>query len=56
MWIHEQFDIGRPKADLSEYQPLPEDTDPTDLPTMGSLWCLRKVMTFLIVFFALRVL
>jgi hypothetical protein len=32
MWMHERFDISRPKADLSEYQPLPEDTDPTDLP------------------------
>jgi hypothetical protein len=53
MWIHERFDIGRPKADLSEYQTLPEDTDPVDLPTMDSLWCFRKVMTFLIVFFAL---
>jgi hypothetical protein len=53
MWIHEWFDIGRPKADLSEYEPQLEDTDPTDLPTMGSLLCLRKVMTFLIVFFTL---
>jgi hypothetical protein len=53
MWIHERFYIGRPKADLSEYQTLPEDTDPVDLPTMGSLWCLRKVITSLIVFFAL---
>jgi hypothetical protein len=53
MWIHERFDIGRPKANQSEYEPLPEDTDPADLPTMGSLWCTRKVMTFLIVFFAL---
>jgi hypothetical protein len=53
MWIHEWFYIGRPKADLSEYQTLPEDTDPADLPTMGSLWCLRKVMTSLIIFFAL---
>jgi hypothetical protein len=38
MWIHERFDIGWPKADLSEYQTLPEDTDLADLPTMGSLW------------------
>jgi hypothetical protein len=53
MWIHEQLDIGRPKADLSEYQTLPEDTGPANLPTMGSLLCLRKVMTSLIVFFAL---
>jgi hypothetical protein len=56
MWIHKQFDISRSKVDLSEYQPLPEDTDPADLPTMGSLWFLRNVMTFLIVFFALCVL
>jgi hypothetical protein len=41
MWIHERFNIGRVKADLSEYQTLPKDTD---------LWCLRKVMTSLIVF------
>jgi hypothetical protein len=53
MWIHERFDIGQPKADLSEYQLLLDGTDPADLPTMGSLWCLRKVMTSLIVFFAL---
>jgi hypothetical protein len=53
MWIHERFDIGRVKADLSDYQTLPEDTDPMDLPTMGSLWCLRKVMTSFIVFFTL---
>jgi hypothetical protein len=56
MWIHERFDIGQPKADLWEYQPLPEDTDPADNPTMGSLRCLQKVMTFLIIFFTLRVL
>jgi hypothetical protein len=51
MWIHERFDISRPKADLLEYQPLPEDIDPADLPTMGHLWCLWKVKTFLIIFF-----
>jgi hypothetical protein len=45
MWIHEWFDISRSRADLSEYEPLAYDTDPADLPTMGSLWCLRKVMT-----------
>jgi hypothetical protein len=53
MWIHERFDIGRPRADLSEYRPLPDGTDPADLPTMGSQWCPRKVMTSLIIFFAL---
>jgi hypothetical protein len=45
MWIHERFDISQPKTDLSEYEAAADGTDPTDLPTMGSLWCLRKVMT-----------
>jgi hypothetical protein len=45
MWIHEWFHIGRPRADLSEYELLPDGTDLADLPTMGSLWCFRKVMT-----------
>jgi hypothetical protein len=49
MWIHERFDIGRPRVDLSEYEPLPDGTDPADLPTMCSLWYLRKVMTSLYV-------
>jgi hypothetical protein len=44
MWIHEWFDIGRPRTDLSEYKPPTDGTDLADLPTMGSLWCLRKVM------------
>jgi hypothetical protein len=45
MWIHEWFDIGRPRMDLSEYEAAADGTDPADLPTMCSLWCLRKVMT-----------
>jgi hypothetical protein len=53
MRIHKRFDIGQPKVDLLEYQTLPEDTDPADLPTMSSLWCLWKVITSLIIFFAL---
>jgi hypothetical protein len=49
MWIHELFDIGRPRTDLSKYELAADGTDPADLPTMGSLWCLRKVMTSLYV-------
>jgi hypothetical protein len=49
MWIHERFNIGRPRTDLSEYKPAADRTNPADLPTMGSLWCLRKVMTSLYV-------
>jgi hypothetical protein len=45
MWIYERFDIGRPRTDLSEYETAPDGTDPAGLPTMGYLWCLRKVMT-----------
>jgi hypothetical protein len=47
MWIHERFDIGRPRTDLSEYESAADGTDPADLRTMGSLWRLRKVMTSL---------
>jgi hypothetical protein len=47
MWIHERFDIGRPRADLLGVQAAARRHRPADLPTMGSLWCLRKVMTSL---------
>jgi hypothetical protein len=50
MWIHKRFDIGWPRTDLSEYESAVDGTNPADLPTMGSLWCLRKVMTSLYVF------
>jgi hypothetical protein len=49
MWIHERFDISGPRTDLSEYEAAVDGTDPADLPTMGSLWYLRKVMTSLYV-------
>jgi hypothetical protein len=49
MWIHERFDIGRLRTDLSKYEAAADGTDPADLPTVGSLWCLRKVMTSLYV-------
>jgi hypothetical protein len=32
---------------LYAYEPLPESHDPRDRFTMGSLWCLRKVITYL---------
>jgi hypothetical protein len=49
MWIHERFDIGQPRTNLSEYEQAADSTDPADLPTMGSLWCIRKIMTSLYV-------
>jgi hypothetical protein len=49
MWFHERFDIGRPRTNLSEYELAADSTDLADLPTMGSMWCLRKVMTSLYV-------
>jgi hypothetical protein len=33
MRIHERFDIGRPRTDLSEYEPAVDGIDPADLPT-----------------------
>jgi hypothetical protein len=32
MWIHERFDISRPRMDLSEYEAATDGTDPADLP------------------------
>jgi hypothetical protein len=45
--VRHQSAQGRPLGVLAAAR------DPADHPTMGSLWCLRKVLTFLIVFFAL---
>jgi hypothetical protein len=28
MWIHEPFDVGRPRTDLSEYEVPTDGTDP----------------------------
>jgi hypothetical protein len=47
LWCHERFAIGRPVVPLYVYKPLPEGHDPRDCFTMGSLWCLRKVITYL---------
>jgi hypothetical protein len=32
MWIHEWFDIGRPRTNLSEYEAAADGNDPADLP------------------------
>jgi hypothetical protein len=47
LWCHERFVIGWPVVALYAYDPLPEGHDPRDHFTMGSLWCLRKVITYL---------
>jgi hypothetical protein len=49
MWIRERFNISWPRTDLSEYEAAANGTDPANLPTIGSLRCLRKVMTSLYV-------
>jgi hypothetical protein len=38
MWVHKRFDIDQRRTNLSKYEPAPDGTDPTDLPTMGSIW------------------
>jgi hypothetical protein len=49
MWIHKRFGIDQSRTDLLKYEAATDGTDPADIPTMGSLWCLRKVMTSLYV-------
>jgi hypothetical protein len=47
VWCHERFAIGRPVVPLYTYEPLLEGHDPHDHFTMDSLWCLRKVISYL---------
>ena len=44
LWSYERLPVGRPSVDRSPYHYLPAAHDDVDRPTMGSLWCLRKVM------------
>ena len=41
LWAHERFQIGRPSIDPQPYHSYPQDD--VDGPTMGSLWCHRRV-------------
>jgi len=43
LWSYECFPIGRPEMDFEPYVQLSADHDDVDRPTMGSLWCLRRV-------------
>jgi hypothetical protein len=47
LWCHERFAIGQLVVALYAYEPLPEGHDPHNRFTMGSLWCLRKVISYL---------
>jgi hypothetical protein len=47
LWCHERFAIGHPVIPLYAYEPLPEGYDLCDRFTMGSLWCLQKVICYL---------
>jgi hypothetical protein len=47
LWCHERFAIGRLVVPLYACEPLPEGHDPCDRFTMGSLWCLQKVISYL---------
>jgi hypothetical protein len=47
LWCHERFVIGRQVVPLYAYEPLPKGHDPRARFTMGSLWCLRKVISYL---------
>jgi len=43
LWSYERFPVGRPEMDFEPYAQLSPDHDDVDRPTMGSLWCLRRV-------------
>jgi hypothetical protein len=47
LWCHERFAIGRLVVTLYAFEPLPEGHDPRDRFTMGSLWCLRNIISYL---------
>ena len=43
LWLYERFPVGRPEMIFQPYAELLPDHDDIDRPTMGSLWCLRRV-------------
>jgi hypothetical protein len=55
LWCHERFAIGRSVAPFYTYEPLPEGHDMRDRFTMGSLWCLRKVISYLLLSICLSI-
>jgi hypothetical protein len=56
LWCHERFKIGRPFVPLYAYESLPKGHDPLDRFTMGSLWCLRTVISYLSLSICLSIL
>jgi hypothetical protein len=56
LWCHEWFVIGQPVVPLYAYEPLPEGHDPRDRFTMGSLWCIRTVISYLSLSICLSIL
>ena len=44
LWSYERFQIGRPQLDLGVYTvSLYTEDDDVDRPTMGTVWCRRRV-------------
>ena len=43
LWSNERFPVGRLEMNFEAYAKLSPDHDDVDRPTMGSLWCLRRV-------------
>ena len=48
LWSYEHFIIGRPLMDTSIYGDTFYGTAPEDGPTMGTLWCRRRVRNCII--------
>jgi hypothetical protein len=47
LWCQKRFTIGHLVISLHLYEALPKGHDPSDHFTMGSLWCLRTVISYL---------
>ena len=50
LWSYERFPVGRLEMDFEPYVQLSADHDDIDRPTMGSLWCLKRVRYIICIF------
>lgn len=50
LWSYEHISVGRPLIDLTSYDNSFYGPFPEDAPTMGTLWCRRRVSTLYLMF------
>jgi hypothetical protein len=56
LWCHKKFTIGRPVVSLHLYEALLEGQNPSVHFTMGSLWCLWMIISYLSLSICLSIL